>query len=792
MAIVFLLPLLLALQASIRTSYREINLIRQEQDGLDYLKELKTLLVVIPEHRGMANAYLHGEITLKEQILAKQDEIQLTLTSLDNIADSLSKNYGLNRGEWARMKTKWSNLQGGVFNPDCKAADYFISHTTLVSDLIKHMQLIGYQSGLYHDREEGIHYLVNIFMNHILWLAEYTGRTRGLGSGAAAFGETTLQEREEFVVLARFIQSNMNHVKNYLTTYKSKTKKLFDKDIQAITLLTEEFLDTLQQKVINSPNISIKSKEFFEIGSKAINADFALFDATVRNMDELLTERIVYKYRRMGINTLFVVGGLLSVTYLFFGLYTSIIDSINRLKAAAVDFAEGRLKSTVELESSDEMALVASSFNEMAERLANNISLLTARDKELTQQLFIDPFTRLPNRFSLEEAITRMKTPILILVNIDSFKEINNCYGNEVGDKIIIAVGEKLTDMVFEKGFTTFKLAADEYALLIDNHYDSNFLSPVLEAISSEISGNTFLIQGWDINVDITMGQAASPQVAHSDLLLSADVALKTAKQKVIPFVFFEEVRHVRKEYEHNIKWVMIVKNGIEENRVIPYFQPIVSNHDGQIKKYEVLIRIMDEENRPIPPIHFLEVAKKSRLYPELTRIMVDKSFSYFQGTDYEFSINLSVEDILNKETLEFIYKRLAESGLGPQLIFEIVESEGIESFAEVTEFIQQVKLLGCRIAIDDFGTGYSNFEYILKMEVDYLKIDASLIKNIHKDNNSRAITETIVAFARKIGIETIAEFVHSQEVFEVEKAIGVDFSQGYHFGEPQMELAAR
>ena len=253
--------------------------------------------------------------------------------------------------------------------------------------------------------------------------------------------------------------------------------------------------------------------------------------------------------------------------------------------------------------------------------------------------------------------------------------------------------------------------------------------------------------------------------------------------------MFFEDVRHVRKEYEHNIKWVAIIKNAIEEDRVVPYFQPIVSNHDGQVKKYESLIRIMDEENKPISPFYFLEVAKKSRLYPQLTRIMVDKSFSYFQGTDYEFSINLSVEDILNRETLEYIYKRLAESGLGPQLIFEIVESEGIENFAEVTEFIQQVKLFGCRIAIDDFGTGYSNFEYILKMEVDYLKIDASLIKNIHKDNNCRAITETIVEFARKIGIKTIAEFVHSQEVFEVEKAIGIDFSQGYHFGEPKMEL---
>ena len=119
-------------------------------------------------------------------------------------------------------------------------------------------------------------------------------------------------------------------------------------------------------------------------------------------------------------------------------------------------------------------------------------------------------------------------------------------------------------------------------------------------------------------------------------------------------------------------------------------------------------------------------------------------------------------------------------------MVFEIVESEGIENFGEVIDFIRRVKSFGCKIAIDDFGTGYSNFEYILKMDVDFLKIDASLIKNISTDPNCRAIVETIVDFSKKIGIKTIAEFVHSAEVYSVEKSIGVDFSQGYFFGEPK------
>ena len=126
---------------------------------------------------------------------------------------------------------------------------------------------------------------------------------------------------------------------------------------------------------------------------------------------------------------------------------------------------------------------------------------------------------------------------------------------------------------------------------------------------------------------------------------------------------------------------------------------------------------------------------------------------------------------------------------MGKKIGFEILESEGIENFDQVLAFINDVKKYGCAISIDDFGTGYSNFEYLMKLKVDYIKIDGSMIKNIDTDINSQMITQTIVDFAKKMQIKTVAEFVCSKNVFEKVAQLDVDFAQGYYFGEPSENI---
>ena len=168
---------------------------------------------------------------------------------------------------------------------------------------------------------------------------------------------------------------------------------------------------------------------------------------------------------------------------------------------------------------------------------------------------------------------------------------------------------------------------------------------------------------------------------------------------------------------------------------------------------------------------------------------MLGKSFDTFHDKELEFSVNLTVNDILNIEIQDYIFELLNRYGIGKRVVFEIVESESIENFNEVVSFIRNVKAFGCKIAIDDFGTGYSNFEYLMKLEADYIKIDGSMIKNIDKDKNARMVVETIVNFAKKMDMKTIAEFVENEAILAVINELGIDYSQGYHFSAPKPKL---
>ena len=187
--------------------------------------------------------------------------------------------------------------------------------------------------------------------------------------------------------------------------------------------------------------------------------------------------------------------------------------------------------------------------------------------------------------------------------------------------------------------------------------------------------------------------------------------------------------------------------------------------------------------------MEFLDVAKHSKIYSKLSMSLIQKAFETFQISSNGFSINLSYLDMTNIVTTTFIIEKLEEFNVGPWVIFEILESDGIENYEAIAKFIDQVKSYGAKIAIDDFGSGYSNFERLTELRVDFIKIDGSLIKNIHQNEETKIIVKTIVNFAKELNIKTIAEYVHSDEVFNCVKEIGIDYAQGFHIGKPKPEL---
>ncbi len=396
-------------------------------------------------------------------------------------------------------------------------------------------------------------------------------------------------------------------------------------------------------------------------------------------------------------------------------------------------------------------------------------------------QFYYDALTGLKNRRQLTETLEKRKNSFLLIINIDSFREVNDLYGDETGNLVLKEFASLLKEIIPHTEML-YRLHSDEFAYLCQNGMNLHEFENFIIMISEKISQKSFNIgNSGKINVSVTIGVA----YGNSLLLSNADIALKLAKKCKKNYLIYNESMEMAKEYEKNFEWSKRLKNAIENDKIIAVFQPIVETKTQKTLKYEALMRMVDDEGELIAPVYFLELAKKNKLYHQLTKIMIEKTFEKFKDLPYSVSINISVEDILNKEIYLFILEKLEKSKMGKRIGFEILESEGIENFDKVLEFINDVKSYGASISIDDFGTGYSNFEYLMKLKVDYIKIDGSMIKNIDKDMNSQMITQTIVEFARKMNIKTIAEFVHSKNVFEKVAELNVDFVQGYYFGEP-------
>lgn len=397
-----------------------------------------------------------------------------------------------------------------------------------------------------------------------------------------------------------------------------------------------------------------------------------------------------------------------------------------------------------------------------------------------------DSLTGLFNRHKLYYDIKKSISPALAIVNIDRFTEVNDFYGHALGDHVIKEFSSKLLNCRDCTEYLLYHLQGDEFVIFHKNTTPNDFLNEINQTIKRLKDEKIFLGNDF-ISLDFTIAISFE---SKQELLRTADMALKIAKKENKNVLVYNPIISKSKEYENNIKWSNIVKASLDENRITPVFQAIVNNKTMKFEKYEALVRIKDEE-KLISPFYFLNIAKKTRHYNEITKIMIMKTFELFYNKKEEFSINLTIEDILNKDINEFILKMLEDYKIGDRLVFEIVESESIKNFEEISNFIAFVKTFGCKIAIDDFGTGYSNFEYLVKLQADFIKIDGSLIKDIDKNKVSEVVCKNIVNFAKDLNMKTIAEFVENELVFNKVKELGIDYSQGFYFSQPKEIIEA-
>jgi PAS domain S-box-containing protein/diguanylate cyclase (GGDEF)-like protein len=419
-----------------------------------------------------------------------------------------------------------------------------------------------------------------------------------------------------------------------------------------------------------------------------------------------------------------------------------------------------------------------------------DMTALHRLNKELLESKY-DALTKLPNRTKLLSDIEDILSPIsIILINIDSFKEINTLYGHELGDQLLLELGAELDLYAKTMGQSLiYKLPVDEYAVLIKGAYTKESIEQFITDLAKYINNKTFKVLDQEISLSITIGVAGcnlTPTDSKKNVMAHSDMALKLAKKTRKSHLFYDESLLIKEDYENNLLWIKRLRDALASDRVVPFHQPIVNAKTLKIEKYEALVRIIEKDGTVIPPIQFLEISKKVRLYHQIAKVMIDKVFEEMaHHPKLQCSINLSIEDIHDTFMNPYIIEKIKQCEYSDRIIFEILESEGIENYEIISEFITEIKKYGVKVAIDDFGAGYSNFVYITKLNIDYIKIDGSIIKNIDTDITSQIITKTIIDFASQLNIKTVAEFVHSQSIHNYLQELSLNNLQGYYFGEP-------
>ena len=411
----------------------------------------------------------------------------------------------------------------------------------------------------------------------------------------------------------------------------------------------------------------------------------------------------------------------------------------------------------------------------------SDITELKKAQEKANYLAYHDQLTGLENKSKLLQRLHQNEHEVtLIHLDINNFNYINTAYGFSFGDKLLQEVGKRLKSICLITDI--FRINSDEFALFCTKGEKSE---AIIKKLQKYFYDNSFKIDDIVLNISFNYGA----YTGSGNILENAALALKISKELgKNRYHIFDEATDLPKKEDKNrfIKANRLILNALENDAIVPYFQGIRNNKEAKLEKYEALVRI-ELEGRVVSPFEFLEAGQLSGLMPEVTKIMIDKSFKIMSKRSEEFSINITEDDLGRNYLSHYIAAKLSEYEIDPQrVILEILE--GISSHGKQSHIKQlnELKAMGLRLAIDDFGAEYSNFERILDLEIDYLKIDAKYIKNIDSDTKSYEIAKSIANFAKNSSIVCIAEFVHSQEVQKMVEELGIEYSQGYYFSEPQ------
>ena len=410
--------------------------------------------------------------------------------------------------------------------------------------------------------------------------------------------------------------------------------------------------------------------------------------------------------------------------------------------------------------------------------------LVEQKSKELVDTYTIDPITKLFTIAKLQQDIKSLRECSLGIFKIKNFKALNDFHGYEVGNELLRQTADFL-----KEAFRETLSCSEEISLYRVSGTHFGILAPI-DAKDLEVAFKHIIrsYEATEMHVNrnaIYLEMNAAIVGRENEITLSyADTALRLA-EKSSKVIVYKRDEILLKEHENKLLCDDAIKRALQDDRFVPFYHPIVENATNSICKYEALARMVMPDGEVVYPDCFLPVSKQTKNYNAITRAIIKQALHDFRDSECSVSVNISIDDIQHKPTSDFIFDQIMNFPEPSRIVFELLESENIGSYEEVKKFFCELKKCGCKVAIDDFGSGYANFEHIAKLEVDYIKIDGSLILGIENELSSYAIVEMLADFSKKMGIKTIAEYVSSDSIQKIVDTLGISESQGFLYGEP-------
>ncbi|MBU1667920.1 bifunctional diguanylate cyclase/phosphodiesterase [bacterium] len=400
-------------------------------------------------------------------------------------------------------------------------------------------------------------------------------------------------------------------------------------------------------------------------------------------------------------------------------------------------------------------------------------------------KIYRNPKTNTLNKVYLIDNVDKIdfKHYYVALADLDFFKRVNNLYGQANGDKVIISIIQSIASQL-RKEDMLIQYSGEEFLLLISkDKMNERMFQHLLEDIRILIERLNFNIADERFSLTISIGALMNTELEKSlqDCIHKADTALYECKHNGRNTICYFDMTQTKRVYREKLKEL------IESDKLVCYYQPIRNLTTRKLHHYEALLRIEDGENI-IFPDKILPDLEDSHLYSFLTKRVLEYNIKTLRfDPKMRISVNLSADDLVNDTILSLLAQN---ADLSERMFIEILENKSID-YKKVELSIQKLKLFGYKICIDDFGTGYSNLNHLLNLSVDYLKIDGSIIKEIHHDRRAYSIVKTFALFCRQNDIEVIAEFIDNQDIVDILKSFGVQYGQGFYFSKakPYAEL---